>query len=427
MFQTLNQLKERFLALGSERIFFKVLSDNDNSKQQIYLGGSLEVLSFFPHDVVREYPDLAEPNFKAGVDFSWIGIDFTEQAQGAQLILYPKYPEVRLSGFLTGCVRAPSENLQALPRSERTGNNGRVLFFGTNKEKKIFAYLAATDTALATQAIQIRDADRLFTELTLATDAAANKARLLVKLKEIIDNSPHAGQRIDKTGQVIPYTKQNAAGYTLESLLGIKPNSLAAPDYLGWEIKSYSSSRITLMTPEPNGGFYGEQGVEAFVRKYGRAIDGDTRYFTGNHKHGEVARASGLTLQLFGFDNNTRKLVSVNGTIALVDAHRNIAASWAFSHLLTHWNKKHAFAAYVPSLSNLDCGQCSYKNPLLLGEHTDFSRYLSAIAAGLVIYDPASKIENASTEKSKVKARSQFRISSKHLAGLYEKFESISV
>jgi hypothetical protein len=427
MFQTLNQLKERFLALGAERVFFKALADNDNSKQQIYLGGSLEVLSFFPHGKVREYPDLTKPNFKADINFYWIGVDFVEQAQGAQLILYPKYPEVRLSGFLAGCTRAPSEHLQALPRSERSGNNGRILFFGTSKQGQVFAYLAATGTAIAIQAIATREEGRLFTELTLATDSAINKAQLLRKLKEIIDNSPHASQRIDKTGALIPYAKQNAAGYTLESLLGIKPNSLAAPDYLGWEIKSYSTSRITLMTPEPDGGLYGEKGVDAFVRQYGHDTNNDTRYFTGNHKFEEVAKASGLTLKLFGFDSGTRKLTSVNGCIALIDSDQNMAASWAFSHLLTHWNRKHAFAAYVPSSSTAEHTQCSYKNPLLLGEHTDFSRYLAAIAAGLVIYDPASKIENASTEQSRVKARSQFRISSKNLAGLYEKFESISV
>lgn len=427
MLTTLAQLNNRFSDLGAERVFFKALSENDNSKQQIYLGGSLEVLTFFPHGDVKEYPELAEPNFKAPVAFFWMGADFVEQAQGAQLILYPKYPEVRLSGFLLGCKQAPSEYLQPIPRAERRTHDGRVLFFGTNKQGQVFAHLAPRDTPLAKEALAKRSEDKLFTELTLATDAGANKQQLLAKLKNIIDNSPHTAQRIDKTGRTIPYAKQNAAGYTLESLLGIKPNAIAAPDYLGWEIKSYSSSRITLMTPEPDGGLYGEQGVEAFVRQFGREIEGDTRYFTGNHKHGEAAKASGLMLSLIGFDATSRKLTNVSGCIALLDAKQNIAASWAFSHLLTHWNKKHAFAAYVPSLPDLDHGQCSYKNPLLLGEHTDFSRFLSAIAAGLVIYDPASKIENASTPQSRVKARSQFRISSKNLAGLYEKFEAISV
>lgn len=58
----------------------------------------------------------------------------------------------------------------------------------------------------------------------------------------------------------------------------------------------------------------------------------------------------------------------------------------------------------------------------MLGEGTDFNRYLSAMCAGLVIFDPGSKVMNASSPKSTVKARSQFRMSVKHLAELYQKF-----
>ena len=36
---------------------------------------------------------------------------------------------------------------------------------------------------------------------------------------------------------------------------------------MGWEMKAYSGDRITLMTPEPDGGMYGENGVKVFVRK----------------------------------------------------------------------------------------------------------------------------------------------------------------
>ena len=46
----------------------------------------------------------------------------------------------------------------------------------------------------------------------------------------------------------------------------IIPNGRSEPDYMGWEMKAYSSGRITLMTPEPDGGMYGEAGVKAFVR-----------------------------------------------------------------------------------------------------------------------------------------------------------------
>lgn len=50
------QLVARFKALGANRIFCKHLAENDNSKQQIYLGGNFEVLSFF--HMVRLQPFL---------------------------------------------------------------------------------------------------------------------------------------------------------------------------------------------------------------------------------------------------------------------------------------------------------------------------------------------------------------------------------
>ena len=87
------------------------------------------------------------------------------------------------------------------------------------------------------------------------------------------------------------------------------------------------------------------------------------------------------------------------------------------------WNKKHAQAAYVPYESEkIAAPAYRYLSPALLGEGTDFSRYLNALCSGKVIFDPGSKVMNASGAKSTVKARSQFRMSVKHLADLYQKF-----
>jgi hypothetical protein len=68
-FQNATQLLERFKHLGGERVFCKRLAENDNSKQQIYLGSNFEVLSFFPHGEITAFPALKEPNFKAKLDF----------------------------------------------------------------------------------------------------------------------------------------------------------------------------------------------------------------------------------------------------------------------------------------------------------------------------------------------------------------------
>ena len=126
-FQNVEQLLARFNALGTSRVFFKLLAENDNSKQQIYLGANFEVLTFFPHGTITAYPMLGEPNFKAPLEFYWTDPDSVERAHGAQLILYPQYPEVRLSGFLAGTRTAPSKDLQPVPKNLRKGLDGRVM------------------------------------------------------------------------------------------------------------------------------------------------------------------------------------------------------------------------------------------------------------------------------------------------------------
>jgi hypothetical protein len=136
-------------------------------------------------------------------------------------------------------------------------------------------------------------------------------------------------------------------GYTLEALLGITPNGKSEPDYLRWEIKGHSSNRVTLMTPEPNGGFYGERGVKEFVERYGHDVDDGGMHFTGGHKVGVRCVATGMTLQVSRFDPVNPKLFDVCGAVRLVVADGNEAASWAIAQLLTHWNRKHAFAAYI--------------------------------------------------------------------------------
>ena len=103
-----------------------------------------------------------------------------------------------------------------------------------------------------------------------------------------------------------------------------------------------------------------------------------------------------------------------------------ILITWSYEGSLMKWNKKHAQAAYVPYKSNqIEPPAYQYSNPTLMGEGTNFNLYLSALSAGLVVFNPASKVMNASTLKSTVKARSQFRIPVKKLSNLYQKFEPV--
>lgn len=435
-FNNVDLLAQAMHSLGAVNVFCKPLAENDNTKQQIYLGGSFEILKQLPFSEMRSDPGVKRQNFKASLNFFWINEQLqAEQAKGAQLILYPDYPEVRLSGFLRGCTIAPSTLLQPVSKEARLHNNGpdgRYLFFGVTAERRIFAYLSPAGSNISAEMSEKIQDGRYQSSGVLYfitdTNQIDSRSILIARLREI----HHAGwlqsRRLNRHGISIPYAAQNGGGYTLEALLGIIPNGEAAPDFMGWEVKAYSKSRITLMTPEPDSGYYGQNGVEAFVRKYGRQLAGDVLYFTGAHKAGIPCTSSGQTLLLDGFDSDSGKILNVNGGIHLTDTNGNISAGWTFSGLITHWSRKHAAAAYVPYEKAPETPpEYHYKSPILLGENTEFSLFLSAMKRGDVVFDPGSKVEHASTQNSRVKARSQFRIALKKLSGLYKKFEAVDI
>ena len=138
---------------GVTRIVAKALSENDNTKQQIYLGGNFESLNVIPYSTVVADTKPKTPNLKAMLSLSWIDVNgVPAAAPHTKLILYPDYPEVRLSGFLMGCPNAPTRLLQPVPRDRRRFNNGpdgRVLLFGICGGGQILAYLAAAQSAVA--------------------------------------------------------------------------------------------------------------------------------------------------------------------------------------------------------------------------------------------------------------------------------------
>jgi len=437
-FQTIESLTSCMLRLGASTIYCKTLAENDNTKQQIYLGNSFDILKLLKFGSIRTEPGGKRPNFKASVPLFWIdGDGNTEAALGAQLILYPDYPEVRLSGFLRNCTLAPSAHLQPIPKEHRKFNNGvdgRILFFGVSQDK-VFVYLAPSGTALSNQTIQTLSQPIAGGSVLriVVSSTVSSRDILLAKLREIQsknDEGWHTSMRLNKTGTPISYTASNGGGYTLEALFGIIPNGLSAPDFMGWELKAYSGSRITLMTPEPNSGFYGENGVGVFLRRYGRHLNGDIIYFTGSHKVNIISTTSGHTLIIHGFDPKTEKITDVCGGIRLTDEQGIISAEWTFGGLIEQWGRKHAAAAYIhyeKSSTTPPNYRYGHKKPIFLGEGTNFKLFLSALASGNIIYDPASKMLNASEKKSTTKARNQFRMNVKDLHRLYLKFEAIKL
>ena len=433
-FPSLSALLREVHQLGAPQVLCKPLSENDNSKQQIYLGGSFEVLNELPFSEVVRADHVARPNLKAKVDLHWMdGLGHIAPAPNTKLILYPQYPEVRLSGFLSGCPLAPSAYLQPVQRGSRRHNNGpdgRLLVLAPLPGRRVLAYLAAPGSQVAIDFESARNANNA--ELRgvfwiLPTSALDPKETLLRMIAEIREGDWHDSCRLDATGTIIPYVARNGGGTTLEALFGIRPNSRSAPDFMGWELKAYKTSRITLMTPEPDAGFYAAHGVGAFLRKYGRAIEGDTLYFTGTHAVGVPCASTSMTLTLRGFDSALGKITDVGGGIELVDRRGDIAAAWSFESLIEHWGRKHASAAYIPYELKRLPPMYRYLSPVLLGEQTDFTLFLCAMSLAQVIYDPGSKLAAASTTKAKQKARNQFRVPVRHLSTLYKKFEAVAV
>lgn len=430
MFNDLASLIKRFSELGAISVFCKPLAENDNSKQQIYLGGSFDVIQIFPFHDIEANENGKDSTYKAKLDFFWINEREKERAIGAQLILYPQYPEVRLSGFLRGCKTSPNDLMRPVPANQRKFNNGpdgRILFFAVTKERETLAYLAPENSLLANEFIQTsseREKNGVLYKLPLGV--IDSKFILLEALARIRDFGWQPSVKLSNKGELKAYKAKNGGGYTLEALLGIIPNGRSEPDFMGWEIKGYSRDRVTLMTPEPTGGIYGENGVEVFVRKFGKISGEDTIYFTGLHKSGERNSSTGLTLIVNGFNLQKKSIENVNGAVELLTDSGECAASWSFEGLLMKWNKKHAQAAYVPYKSNnAEPPAYLFSSPTLMGEGTNFNLYLTALSQGLVVFDPASKVMNAGTPHSSVKARSQFRMAVKKLNNLYQKFEPV--
>ena len=431
----LSSLKNIFLNNECSLLYVKKLSPNDNSKNQVYLGSSFDILNIFPISDIKseEAGRWEKERFKAKIKFSWINEEgLLSEAPNTQFILYPKYPEVRFSGFLKGSANAPSELM-----AKRLA--GRVLFLSISSNREILGYVASPQEEVAGEFLEQKELEEhgVFSVIKLSI-IENSRTTLLNELLRIHELKWITSKKLSSDGEILPCNYSNCGGYTLEAELGVTPNSHSEPDFMGWEIKQFNvkdfsklnSSIITLMTPEPTDGIYKTHGVEYFIRNYGYPDKKgriDRMNFGGIHKSNKVHPTTKLEMRLIGYDMVSGKIRNVNGKIALIDQHENEAASWSFSSLLKHWNRKHDKACYVPSrLENFTKRNYYYGNKVILGTGTDFQLFLREMALGNIYYDPGIKLENAS-KNPKVKKRSQFRIKTRHIYELYKKYEIINL
>ncbi len=342
-----------------------------------------------------------------------------------------------MSGFLRGTKNGP--NLLMTSRAE-----GRVLILGICDDGRVLGDVFGRDHPAAIRLSELAgvlSTSGVFLELTqLRSGAQDTRAALLAALKNIYDEEWIASCKIGKSGQPEPYSARNGGGYTLEAKLGISPNGYAEPDFLGWELKQYgvrdferyiAKSPVTLMTPEPTGGFYRDAGVEAFLRRFGypdkSGKEGRINFggvYTNTKEHHPD---TGLALRLEGFDAAKGKIEDLDGCIVLVDKYGELGATWSFRDIMAHWNRKHAKAAYVPSIMKSPPPFYKYGGVVQLCEETDVLLLLKAIAAGSAYYDPGIKMEKADSNKPLLKRRSQFRIKHSGLSTLYRNFEEVAL
>lgn len=440
-----------FRGSGVSRLYVKYLAPNDNSKNQIYLRSNLELLNLFPvrGEIRVEKSASLKPggkgksrlNMKASIPFYWLdsaGRSFL--APNTQLILYPQYPEIRMSGFLQGAEWRPSE---LLVPTRRGREEGRVLFLGIHPSGKVFGFLADPKSPAAKNArdLDLESEDGPLAELDVEAILGLEDDRtvLLRELRRIHELDWIQSKTLKADGSVDICRGPRCGGYTLEAELGVVPNGLAEPDFRGWEVKQHgvmnltrpANRPVTLMTPNPDFGDFYDLSLADFVRQYGYPDRNGRPHrlnFGGIYRHGVAVDLTGLTLRLHGFDISDPGRFEADGSVRLENDRGAVAAGWSFPKLLKHWQEKHNRAVYVPSESKRgDLPYYRYGPTVSLGQQTNFLRFLGAIASGALYIDPASKVIEAPGEKIRTKSRNQFRMKFNQLESLYREWETVDL
>ncbi len=441
---TLAQVSNMLGDNGCSEAFVKSLSSNDNSKQQIYLASDLAQISKIPFGdpisskVMSNKPNAAgKVKFQSSVNFDWITPIGPRKAPQAKLIYYPQYPEVRFSGFLADCDDPPS---WLLNRELRGAELGRTLILAPTGTGRVWGLVLPTESSAGKELNSLRlDKYGLLSVWRLSTPKQSEvQPTIFSALCEISSKGFVDSMRLDKNGNKQEYNKQNGGGYTLEALLGIKPNGDSRPDYQGWEVKQHgvtnldraATGKVTMFTPEPDGGSY-VGSVESFLRCHGtRTSDSNRIDFSHIYKCPQGwNETTGLRLTVVGYTRG--QLVSDQGQIVLEHKTGEVAASWSFEKLLGHWTRKHAKAVFVPSLSQTPSNgvrQYRYGSSVIEGIDATFTKFLDAVSDGTIYYDPAVNMKrSAEGEKWSIKRRNQFRTDLKTISAIYKSVRLVEV
>jgi hypothetical protein len=369
-FDTVEELKNVLVSIGAERALIKILPKNANDKNQIYIASDFGVL-FDDFDLVLsergESTSLTKDRSAPGkripeavfCDFAWLRHDHVlVPARRVKAIIYTQYPEARISGLQAVDGTMPAS--LSVAYAKQHGDAKRVLVLARLPLGRCVG-IVCTDIspAFAAGIAALPGIPRAAACKRLQLDTGS-RHMLETKLADVLGR-PLRGCRLDAYGRTLPFSGTQVCGYTLEHALGIIPNSNSDGDLYGIELKTHTQLKVTLFTPEPDGGLYAAD-FTAFMKTYGyRDADGDYRV-TGIHRANEQCGKSGLTLrireqrlspdgsmQVFPYDRTTPltpKLDRID--VALVAADGAVAASWSLQRLMNCWGAKHNEVVYIP-------------------------------------------------------------------------------
>lgn len=419
---SISRLKSVFAGFGVEDIFIKVLAQHqDNEKNQIVIAGrSPQLISLLPGNKrfgieskskKKTHSNYGASKIEVDLDFYWFDSSgISQKAPGAKVIDYFQYPEIRLSGFMRNCSIAPD----SLRRDRQKKYGRRALALGISGNKVHATVFTDAGGSLINGILKLPawGNGTLFRILSSGHSASnlLDETKLLNELRNLSGNL-WSGRRLTSLGsKPIPYNATNGGGYTLEALLQVPSNAISGPDKYGFELKSVSGSPMSLMTTEPDYGYRYEQGVRAFLQKYGwksNKTSGKTVFY-GKHDTLKMNTKSKLKLFLENWDsiNNLPNGVG-DPNLLLLDQKDGIAAAWSFSHLSKSWSNKHGGAMFVQTKCLTSNGVRSYifGPNVWSGIGTDPIMLLQQISLGHLYIDPGDSMYGNSSPHPRIQWR----------------------
>jgi hypothetical protein len=413
---------ETLRKLGCDIIFLKKLSpNNDNSKNQIYMGTNVATFQKIPgvvatsnisRSTAKTLSSAGELILVQEMDFSWVDPNGIYRAPQTKLIYYFQYPEIRLSGFLNRAAKSP----QALRISQIGEFKDRLLLIGIKDQQTYGILLCSPMTknirSLSSATKSWSGSDVLSLVFVSKNYLRLDPTKLVKEIKGISRNGPQASVSLKVAGEgPRPFKGPQGAGYTLEAHLGIPRNGISAPDKYGYEVKTYQEPPITLITTEPDSGVRYDSGLATFLKSFGwegKKGDGSLR-FNGKHTAlGKSPKDSRLVLKLNNWDYvKSRSYPKTKPNITLESTTGIVAAGWSFEKIGEAWMKKHAGAVYVHYIPSTVRGSSAftYKPIMYVCEGTSLERFFSAIATGMIYLDSGDRMLSNGEHKKRTQWR----------------------